>query len=733
MLAGTIGSRPIGTPENARAREYVISQLRLFGYDVRVQETDARRPELGYTARVANVIAVKPGGDRRAIGLLSHYDSVPESPGAGDDAFGVAVSLEAARVLAARQDRRHTLYVLVTDGEESGLMGAAGLMADRTVTANLAAYINVESTGNAGPAVLFETGPGNGWIVGPWASAAPHPRGASYAIEIYKRLPNDTDFSILKRQDIPGLNFAPVGDSYPYHTARDTPDRLTDEALRLTGENVVSTAIALDALPLSTRTTKAQTFFDIGRVAALSWGPVTTWLIAAFALASGVLAWFKTLAASIRLIGLWRWILDAVWTLVGIAVVVAAMAGGTWGLRLSRAVYHPWYAYPDRMFLLILALGILAAWSAVRLGALLPARAHGPRHPVLVWSLTLPAWIVAAGVTAAMAPTAGYLWTLPLLAAGFGLLVIPVTSVAALRAMSVFVLAVAGTLWVRDTIELLRFVVALMGRLPMITPVWVYAALMALCGAMVVPPFIAACAATKPIVRHSIITTCLLVAVVVAAGLAYAAPAYTNAQPQRRSARVIVEPDAATATYEVASQEPGIDLDAGAPGGWYRATDTPQATIAVGRYAQPFVFRTTAPSPGAPPAAVTEFGLKQVAAGTELTMTITPQAPGLTAIFTLPEGVVPQRSSFPGIVRGRWRAVYMGVPQSGVTWRASFKPGIESKLPSTLAAVVSSRYPGGTGWQGLPSWLPQEHAVWDLDLAWILRTPSVIPPVPPIR
>src|SRR3954462_13970373 len=75
MLAGTIGSRPIGSPENQRAREYIIDQLRLFGFDVRVQETDARRPELGRTARVANIIAFLPGTRREAIGLLAHYDS----------------------------------------------------------------------------------------------------------------------------------------------------------------------------------------------------------------------------------------------------------------------------------------------------------------------------------------------------------------------------------------------------------------------------------------------------------------------------------------------------------------------------------------------------------------------------------------------------------------------------------------------------------------------------------
>src|SRR6185312_8990674 len=85
MLAGTIGSRPIGTPENQRARQYVVDQLRLFGYDVRVQETDARRPDFGFTARVSNIIAVKPGAEKNAIALLSHYDSNPAAPGAADD------------------------------------------------------------------------------------------------------------------------------------------------------------------------------------------------------------------------------------------------------------------------------------------------------------------------------------------------------------------------------------------------------------------------------------------------------------------------------------------------------------------------------------------------------------------------------------------------------------------------------------------------------------------------
>src|SRR5262249_6462061 len=150
MLAGTIGSRPIGTPENQRARQYIVDQLRLYGFDVRVQETDARRPEFGRTARVSNIIATKRGSEPHAFALVSHYDSAPEAPGAADDAQGVAVSLEAARVLAARSGAKHTLFVIVTDGEEVGLMGAAGLASDRDVTDRLQAYINIEATGSAG-------------------------------------------------------------------------------------------------------------------------------------------------------------------------------------------------------------------------------------------------------------------------------------------------------------------------------------------------------------------------------------------------------------------------------------------------------------------------------------------------------------------------------------------------------------------------------------------------------
>lgn len=731
MLAGTIGSRPIGTPENARARQYIVDQLKLYGFTVRVQDADARRPELGRTAHVSNIIGVLQGQERSAVGLLSHYDSVPEAPGAGDDASGVAISLEAARVLASAGGRRHSLMVLVTDGEEAGLMGAAALVTDREVSGRLAAYVNIEGVGTSGTAELFETGPLNDWIVRPWARRAPHPRGASYALEIYRRLPNDTDFSILARHDIPGLNFAFIDDSYAYHTARDTAERVPTSALLRTGENIVATLQGLDEENLAARSDRVPTFFGVNERTAFSWGPVTSWVLAILALVAGVLAWVRVLAASVRLVGTWRWLIDLVWTLLGVIIVAGALVLTTWALRHTRAVYHPWYAHPTRLFVLLILTGITTGWCAMRVGRWIPARAHAPRHPMIAWSFALPVWIAAAGGMATIAPASGYLWTLPLLIAGAGLLLVPL-EVAPVRAVSTVVLGVAGAIWLRDSADLLQFTISIFGRLPLVTPVASYAALMLATGMMIAPPFVAATAAVRPVLRGSIVTAVLLILTAGAAALAYSAPAYTTERPQRRHFRVIVPAGGPAATYEVGSLEPGIDLHESAPRGWTRVSGAPESAVPVAAFPFPFVFRTTAPSPGPPPASIGAFTLTSVAAGTELAITVVPQAPGLTVVFALPAGVAPARSNLPGVeFGGRWRATFVGVPAEGLTWRAAFRAGHEAQLPQALAMVVSHRFPGGAGWQSLPPWLPQDRAVWSQDVAWILAPP--IPPVSPLR
>ena len=734
MLAGTIGNRTVGTPDNARARDYIIDQLRLFGFDVRVQEADARRPEIGRTARVSNIIAVRRGARDEAVGLLAHYDSSPDAPGAADDAFGVAVALEAARVLGAEANRSWSLMVLLTDGEEAGLMGAAALVGDREVSRRLQTYLNLEAVGSSRPVWLFETGPGNAWLLRPWAQGAPHPSGGSFGLEIYKRLPNDTDFSIIKRLGVPGLNFGAVGDSYAYHTARDTPERFSDAALRETGENVVAIVDRLEQVDITRRSTAEPTYFDIGGRMAASYGPIVSVLITGAALLLGAIGWLRVSREAIRMGGVWRLLLTFVWTILGAALVVAAMVGVTWALRSVREVYHPWYARPDRLFLLMAIVGSAVGWSAARLGQWLPGWVHGLRHPVVTWSVALPLWILLACGALWFAPGAVYLWTVPLLAAGLLLAIVPPASGVGIRLASLLILAVSASLWLVDTLDLLRFGVAVFGRLPIVTPVFAYAALMALAGVMIVPPLVGVISRRRPLVRPSLMTAGLLLAASVVAALAYVAPAYTFDEPMRRRVRAL-QPARGEAIWEVAGVEPGLDLGEGAPGGWMPASGPLPGNLPWTRLPGPFVFRTRTPPLGPPPAAVGSFILRPLAAGTEVEVSVVPGEPGLIVTFLMPRGVTPARASLPGVERGgRWRATYIALPPQNLVFRASFGDTDPAALRGIEVLVTSRGFPGGAGWQRLPAWLPQERMVWSGSAAWqILPGEDAIVPVPPLR
>jgi len=735
MLAGTIGSRPVGSEANAKARAYIIDQLKLYGYEVRVQETDAARPELGRTARVANIIASLGGRRPEAVGLISHYDSAPESPGAADDGLGVAVCLETARVVAARADRQWTTFVLVTDGEESDLMGAAAIVTDRVVASRLQAYVNVEAAGSDGTAVLFQSGPGNAWLTTPWARTAPHPRGGSFAVEVYRRLPNDTDFTILARQNIPGLNFAAVDDGYSYHTARDVPERLTTRALRTTGENVVAVVNALDKVDITQRSRWGATYFDVGGVSALSYGMIVSWIVAAAALMLGAVACIRMISTALQLAGPLRWLIAVVWAVAGVAAIIATMAGATWALRAAREVYHPWYAHPDRLFLLLAAVGTATGWAMARAGAWLPGHLRAPRSPVVTWSLALPLWLVLAGVAAWLAPAAAYLWTLPLFAAGALLVIVRHDNEALMRVASIVILAVAGTLWLRNTLDLLRFATAILGRLPIITPVYAHAAILAGAGVMIVPPLLAATARPQPVSRPALVTGVCLLAVAVAAGAAALAPAYTSEHPLRRHIRALQEPDGRT-IWEITSLEPGIDLGPRAPAGWTRATTAVPASVPWGRFRDPFVFRASGIPLGAVPADIAGFTIKPFEGGSEVSVTIIPRRRSLAISFVLPAGLTPLTSSFPGAERlGQWTATFIAPPPEGIAWRATFRSADAARLRDLRVAVTDSGFPDGQGWQRLPDWLPQEHTVWTATATWVVdpATLAAVEPVPPLR
>ncbi|NJL27883.1 MAG: M20/M25/M40 family metallo-hydrolase [Thermoanaerobaculia bacterium] len=197
-------------------------------------------------ARVVNVLGRLVGRERgRALLLLTHYDSVPNSPGASDDGSGVAAVLETLRALRSGPQLRNDVIFLFTDGEEAGLLGARAFAEQHPWIDDVGAVVNFEARGTRGPSLMFETSDGNARLIGELRRAMGHPRATSYSYEIYKLLPNDTDFSVFRRRGLPGMNFAFIHGATAYHTAQDSFENLDPRSLQHHGEAALGLARGL--------------------------------------------------------------------------------------------------------------------------------------------------------------------------------------------------------------------------------------------------------------------------------------------------------------------------------------------------------------------------------------------------------------------------------------------------------------------------------------------------------
>jgi hypothetical protein len=156
---------PVTAPEALeRCADYLTESLRTLGY----QMSEHLFQENGRTFR--NIIASRPGllhpGERVAI--LAHYDTVSGTPGADDNASGVAVLLEMARTLSQLSFERTVHFIGVCleenqqdDDPNSGTRGSAALARHaRAEGWDLTAVLVLESVAYAGEQVVQTVPPG---------------------------------------------------------------------------------------------------------------------------------------------------------------------------------------------------------------------------------------------------------------------------------------------------------------------------------------------------------------------------------------------------------------------------------------------------------------------------------------------------------------------------------------------------------------------------------------------
>lgn len=367
---------PVTSAAEAEVRAYLVEELEKLGVDIELQEGRFAATDL------TNILVLMPGSaSTGTVLVMAHYDTVHGSPGAGDDSSGVVALLETVRVLAG-ESLRNDLVVLLTDGEERGLLGARLFARDHPLLAEIDVVINFEAIGNAGPLFMFETGPGSGGLVSLLGETAPNPFGNSLAAVIYGAMPNDTDLSVFRDLGVRGLNFAVAGASGYYHSPQDTAAAFSPGSLAHMGDTAVRMATRLAKIDLHSIERDERAFLAAPPFGFLVWrSRLHVWIAVALLLALLVaIVRRRVIGPS----GFFRGLLCAL--LLALLGGGGALALGTAGSRLAAPTLPLSY---DAVYGLLLALALGAALT-VQVACSLWIR--GPRAEPRARELIVGAW-----------------------------------------------------------------------------------------------------------------------------------------------------------------------------------------------------------------------------------------------------------------------------------------------------------------------------------------------------
>lgn len=194
---------------------------------------------------VTNLLGVIPGTSDTAIMIVAHYDSrghigrtgeLGNSYGAADDGYGIATMLEIARLFKDK-NLENTIYLLMTDAEETGLYGASKA-AQEPFMDDVGFVINIEARGVKGPAYMFETSVDNEKVLDFYQNAD-YPVSYSLATAVYTVMPNSTDFTEFLAEGKNGINFAVLDGLFYYHTPHDNYTNVNPSSIAHYGTQII--------------------------------------------------------------------------------------------------------------------------------------------------------------------------------------------------------------------------------------------------------------------------------------------------------------------------------------------------------------------------------------------------------------------------------------------------------------------------------------------------------------
>jgi len=409
---------PVGAAEHDSVRTFIKQTLEKLDYKVEEQflyESYSEKGRFLKVAEVRNLIVRVPGQDStQAILVSAHYDSEENAPGANDNGTAVAAMLETLRAVKSFPKLKNDLIFLFSDAEEIGLLGAKAFMEKHPLAAKVKVNLNFEARGADGPSVLFETSEKNGWLIHEYAKT-PDAFGTSLGYEIYKLLPNNTDYSVFKQKEIAGLNFAYIGKHTHYHTPLDNLEHVNLEGLQHHGAHMLGMIKQLAQADLTLAASKENHVFLNVPVLGLFHYPAklaftgSLALLFVFVIIMAIGAGRKVIKTSEVFMHLFTFPILA-------AVTLAACYGLHFGITLSHPAYA-WLLQGDTYNSLIYLMG----FSAMVLGlyAFLYNTIASATNYLAFSAAGLLLWGVLGALVAYYAPGASYLFAFPMAGAIF--------------------------------------------------------------------------------------------------------------------------------------------------------------------------------------------------------------------------------------------------------------------------------------------------------------------------
>jgi len=412
-LLGDQSPHPMGSEANRAVRERLLDELRALGLEVEVQVAEVNR--LGTCHNLLASWPIESMSEAQPLVLASHYDSVPEGPGAADAGSCVAALLETVRALKQGPPPTRPFLVLLTDGEELGLVGAREFIREHRLGTREAVVLNFDARGTSGASIMYETHAGNLPLIRHVAGHFPRPAlcGSAF-VTIYRLLPNDTDFTIFRQAGWHGMNFAFIGSPHRYHTPDDRIEHLSLRSLQHHGENALSMSRALMNADLSPHFASEEklrqadaVFFDV-------LGMFVVWFPERWALPLAILALAGVVVGRRRELRRRSTWLAVLWTVIVVSLSMAVSTALTLLLALVIVVTgwlpKPFVAHGGVFVAVYYSLGTAVLFCLAH--RLLRGMSTGE-----VWSAVWLLWSMAALTLATALPGFCHVVLIPSLAA----------------------------------------------------------------------------------------------------------------------------------------------------------------------------------------------------------------------------------------------------------------------------------------------------------------------------